>query len=323
MFQRSDGPVQYGLEPFDGERHVQLFRSDVARLAGRFIVRAEPQLAALRLEIERSVKAQGQRQGGRDRAVHPQLCDRAAQRLHAQRSDARSLGHQIGPGSRCIDQHPRLQGAPIGQFDSPAGRPMPRADHAGAAQQFGAQPLALCQPQLVQAGHVDVAAIRLVSANLPFAAQAGQAALQRGAAQRFDPHAERRKLAHERRQPFRLVRACQGECTAFGEQAVLVQKRARSRGQRLDPGPAIAFGPEGGGTARGMIAGAILRLDQGHPPMRRQSGRQRGPGDPRADNRKVEPFAHAAPMAPAMRFRKVSQAFSARSRTWSASRRIS
>src|SRR5690606_37624751 len=49
---RFDPPVDHLLEAVDGDGDVQLFRGGIAGRARRFLVRAEPKPAVLRLEVE-------------------------------------------------------------------------------------------------------------------------------------------------------------------------------------------------------------------------------------------------------------------------------
>ena len=85
-------------------------------------MRAQPQAAAFRLEIEILVDAQHQRQVFGRRRSDAQLCNRAAQRRDAKRTHAGKPGDRIGPGASGIDQNRTFQFLAACQGELPAQR---------------------------------------------------------------------------------------------------------------------------------------------------------------------------------------------------------
>ena len=111
----------------------------------------------------------------------------------------------------------------------------------------------------------------------------------------------------------------------LGQEAPLPQVPARGHGQRKDARAAVGLFPERGGTAGGVVAGGVLRLDQQHAGMGRAFGGETGACHPGANDGDVkisgeDGHAASASAPGAMRSRKSSIAAMTLSLTGSASR---
>ncbi len=136
----------------------------------------------------------------------------------------------------------------------------------------------------MQPADIDIFAGRLVYAECPFGTQARER-IARIDRMQFDARAF--ELREESIDCRPLFGATDMERAQRFEEPARREQRPRSRGQRLDVRAAIGFGPEGGRTSGGVIAGAILGLEQQHAGMRRNFSCKTRTGDPRADDGNV------------------------------------
>ena len=147
---------------------------------------------------------------------------------------------------------------------------------------------------LVQPRHVDVRAIGLRDAAIPFGSQTRHLSGRRIA---IDPR-ERcpaiGKSGAEIRDCAFVLFAAHIQCAAPRQKTVAAQVIARGKGERRDVRPAIAFLPERGGAARGVKSGAVLRFQQGDgvDPVGGQFGGQAGTCHPGSDNGHIVDGAH-------------------------------
>jgi hypothetical protein len=118
---------------------------------------------------------------------------------------------------------------------------------------------------LVQSGNVDIAAIGFIGTRDPFIAKTRQPSQQCIAVQIVNAHAQRTELGSKIGQGNQFAGPRQGERSARGQEAMLVQKGPRSGRQWLDLRTAITLGPERCRASRGMIARAILCFEQHNP----------------------------------------------------------
>jgi hypothetical protein len=125
MLDAEHAPVHHLFEAVDGQSDVLLFRRAVAGLAGRLIMRAEPDAAAcLGLEVEAAKCVDDQRQIRRSGRIDPELRDRPAIGADAQRTRAGRERNRVGPGPGGVDQDVRLEKTGAG-LQVPAGMRVP------------------------------------------------------------------------------------------------------------------------------------------------------------------------------------------------------
>ena len=124
---------------------------------------------------------------------------------------------------------------------------------------------------------------------VPARPQPGHRRLERGPVERLerDPAPANSRRERVERRLARRIGDMDRAARAAGSRARRAT-RPRRAGQRLDQRPAIAFRPEGGRAAGGMIAGLALRLEQQHRGCAGELGGEARAGHARADDRDVE-----------------------------------
>ena len=161
------------FKPVDRDRNAQFVRCHIAGLGRDFVVRAEPIAATrFRLEIETAIQTNDQRHVGRGRRIGFDLNHIADQRLDTDRFYTSHAGDGVRPGTRCIDQHGRVIACTAGaQF--PAVILLQDLGDRRAADQIHRLASGISQIGGMEAGDINVAAIRLIDHVIPYRFQVG------------------------------------------------------------------------------------------------------------------------------------------------------
>ena len=239
-------PVNYLLEPVDRQCNVDFLRRGIARRAGRFIMRAEPDASVFGFEVEAAIDVEHQWQVRRHAVRHDQLRHAAAIGPNAKRARACQLGDRIGPCPRGIDQRLAPHPAPVGQLQVPAPGAALCRYQRGAAPQFGPGMARLRQIVLMQTGNIDIAGTRFTRTAGPFGAQAGNLGNKPFAIDHIHLDIDGTERLGKSHDLMLLPGPANGQPTPWMQHSQGMQFRPCRRSQRLDAGTAVAFHPEGG-----------------------------------------------------------------------------